>query len=264
MIMIGLGAGRTGTASLANLIDSQANALCFHELNPCCAVFAGNGQFALNTISEFQRIVDNGPRNLLTVDMSRPISVKKYADLQQRDRIDLIGDIAYYYLSYVPELIALNADVRFVCIKRDKNETVASWLAKSKIHRWRSLWLADRFKSLLTRIPFHESYNFWQEHDGSRYAPNPVWDSTFPKFDGPTKKEAIEQYWDFYYAKAQRYAEQYQDFFRIFDIGALSHRDGQAAILRFLGIPDNEMVLKDAYHLHRLASNKPPSATDSA
>lgn len=254
MIMIGLGAGRTGTASMASLIDSQPNALCFHELNPACAQFEGNGQFAVNTVSEFSRIVDGGPHNRLTVDMSRPMSVKTYGELQQRARVDLIGDIAYYYLSYVPEIVALNLGVKFVCIKRDKTATVDSWMKKSEIHRWRSLWLADKIKSLLVRTPFHESYNFWQEHDGSTYAPNLVWDSTFPKFQAPNKRAAIEKYWDFYYEQAERHAAHYPEHFRIFPISALSNREGQADILRFVGMKDEDMVLKDAYHKHKLAT----------
>jgi hypothetical protein len=34
MIVIGLGTGRSGTASLANLVNSQKDALSFHEMNP--------------------------------------------------------------------------------------------------------------------------------------------------------------------------------------------------------------------------------------
>ena len=50
MIVIGLGCGRSGTASLANLIDSQDRAICFHELNPTCAAFEGNPRSVLNTV----------------------------------------------------------------------------------------------------------------------------------------------------------------------------------------------------------------------
>lgn len=251
MIVIGLGSGRTGTASLSRLINSQSGAVCFHELNPTGVVFAGNPQPILNTINEFQAILSGGAKHLLALDYSRRISVKIYEQLQTTDKIRMLGDIAYYYLSYVEDILAINKSVRFVCIKRDKQETVDSWMEKSRIHRWRSLWLADRLKSWLTRTPFHQSKNFWQLHDGTQYQLDPVWDKTFPKFEAATKRESIEQYWDYYYAEAARLAEQHPEHFRLFDIGEMSSPEGQRRILGFIGIAEAEMVLRDRFHEHR-------------
>lgn len=251
MIVIGLGSGRTGTASMSHLFNSQQNALCFHELNPTGAVWEGNPQPILNTIHEFQRILDGGPKNLLALDYSREASSSRYEELKQMDRVSLIGDIAYYYLKYVEDILTVNQNVRFVCIKRDKRQTVDSWLSKSAIHRWRSLWWADRLKSLITRTPFQDSKNFWQVHDGSTYQLDPVWDKTFPKFDATTKREAIERYWDYYYAEAEVLENRHPAHFRIFDISKLSHPDGQREILGFVGLPEKDMVLKDAFHLHK-------------
>lgn len=236
---------------MSHLFNSQKHALCFHELNPTGAVFSGNPQAILNTINEFQRILDGGAKHLLSLDYSREASVKRYEDLKQMSQVDLIGDIAYYYLKYVDDILAINSNVRFVCIKRDKTQTVDSWISKSAIHRWRSLWLADRLKSLITRAPFHRSKNFWQMHDGSEYQLDPVWDKTFPKFEADTKRGAIEQYWEYYYAEAEVLEKKHPSYFRIFDISKLSSMDGQREILGFVGLPENDMTLQAEFHMHK-------------
>lgn len=249
-IVIGLGSGRSGTASLTSLIDRQPGGICFHEMNPSCAVFAGNPQPHMNALSEFRAILRGGDRARLTVDYSRPASVASYQRLQEMPRVSLIGDIAYYYLNYVSQMLAVDPDCVFVCIRRDREQTVASWIKKSAIDRWPSLWLADRIKSLLTRTPFHTSYNFWQEHDGRLWRHHPVWDSTFPKFEAASKEDAIRMYWDYYYLEADRLQGLYPENFRVFDVSDLSNPSGQENILAFIGIPPEAMVTGDKVHLH--------------
>jgi hypothetical protein len=251
MIVLGLGSGRTGTASLSHLIGSQKGSICFHELNPTGVVFEGNPQPVLNTISEFQAILNGGDKRLLSLDYSRPASVKKYEELKQMPEVHIMGDIAYYYLRYVDDILAINQQVRFVCIKRDRGQTIASWMKKSTITRWTSLRIADRLKSIITRTPYHESKNFWQQHDGTVWQPDPVWDKTFPDFEAASKEEAIGKYWDYYYAEAERLEEKHPAFFRIFPIEMMSNREGQTEILRFIGINEEEMVLRDEFHMHK-------------
>ena len=250
-IVVGLGSGRSGTASLSALIDRQVGGLCFHEMNPSGAVFSGNSQAQLNNIREFQQILDGGSSGQLSIDYSRPSSVLRYHELQSMDDIKLLGDIAYYYLHYVKEILALYPNCKFVCLKRDKEQTVRSWQRKSSVKRWRSLWVADRLKAFITRTPFLTEYNYWQEHDGSIWMKDPVWDSCFPKFDASSKEEAIRQYWDYYYQEAQRLQHEYGNSFRQFDIEALSSRAGQESILDFIGLLPQEMVASDEVHLHK-------------
>lgn len=251
MIVLGLGSGRTGTASLSQLINSQPDTICFHELNPTGAVHVGNPQPILNTINEFSSILSGGDKHLLAIDYSRQASVDTYTELQQRKQITTLGDIAYYYLRYVEEIISTTQNVRFVCIKRDRSQTISSWQKKSTINRWLSLRIADRMKSLITRTPYHESKNFWQEHDGQTWQLDPVWDKTFPNFEAESKEEAIGKYWDYYYEEAARLENKYSEYFKIFDISEMSHRDGQKNILNFIGIPDEAMVLQDEFHAHK-------------
>lgn len=250
-IVVGLGSGRSGTASLSALIDKQVGGLCFHEMNPSGAVFTGNSQAQLNNIREFQQILTGGSPRQLSIDYSRPASVARYEQLQAMNEIQLLGDIAYYYLHYVEEILSQNPNCKFVCIKRDREQTVASWQKKSSLKRWRSLWIADRLKAWITRTPFLTEYNYWQEHDGTVWMKDPVWDSCFPKFEAPSKEQAIRMYWDYYYQEAQRLEDNFPDNFRQFDIKALSSREGQESILNFIGLTPQQMVASDSVHLHK-------------
>jgi hypothetical protein len=252
-VVVGLGTGRSGTASLTSLLDQQFGGICFHEMNPSCAVFSGNPQPQVNAIQEFQKLLHGGDRARLSIDYSRPSSVEAYDKLQGMSQVNLIGDIAYYYLNYVDDLLQVAPECIFICIRRDRGQTVSSWLKMSSIRRWRSLWLADKLKSLLTRTPFYTEYNYWQEHDGSRWKKDPVWDSCFPKFEAKSKEEAIGMYWDYYYLEADRLQRKHPDCFRIFDVQDLGNPEGQKRILSFIGLSEDTMVCSEELHLHRLS-----------
>lgn len=250
-IVIGLGSGRSGTASLASLIDRQQGGLCFHEMNPSGAVFTGNPQAQINTVTELRAILSGGERARLSIDYSRPASVATYAKLQTMQQPMLLGDIGFYYLTYVEDILALQPECKFVCIRRDKEQTIQSWLQKSKVKRWHSLWLADRLKAFVTRAAFQTEYNYWQEHDGSVWMPDPVWDSCFPKFEAASKQEAIGKYWDYYYKEATRLANAHPGSFQVFDISDLSCVEGHRSILSFIGLSPDRMVCGGEVHLHK-------------
>lgn len=254
MIVIGLGAGRTGTASLAKLVNAQTDALCFHEMNPSCVRFEGTPRPILNTIEEFERILDGGPSSELTVDLGRGVAAKAYDALSQMGRVRLIGDIAFYYLTYAERIAERSDRVRFLCLKRDREATIESWMRKSELERWPSKRIADRLASAITRAPYHESRNFWMEHDGSRWALDPVWDKCFPKFRGPEKRDAIAQYYDYYYEEAARIAPRIGSAFRIIETEKLNDPALQPEILSWLGVSPEDQVEVDA-HIHQSRAN---------
>jgi hypothetical protein len=220
-------------------------------MNPSCAVFSGNPQPHLNAVCEFRNLLAGGDKARLAIDYSRPSSVNTYARLQSMGEVKLIGDIAYYYLNYIEDLFERFPECVAVCMKRDRESTVSSWMKKSAIKRWPSLWLADRVKSWLTRTPFYTEYNHWQAHDGSQWQKDPVWDSCFPKFEASSKKEAIGMYWDYYYLEADRLQRKYPDRFRVFEVRDLSDPEGQQRILSLLGIPQDRMIFGEDVHLHQ-------------
>jgi hypothetical protein len=204
----------------------------------------------INSINEFQAILDGGDPRMLTIDMSRHTSVKTLEALCCIPKVRLIGDVAFYYLMYVEAIALHSSNVRFVCLKRDREQTVASWMRKSSVPMLRSKRIAARLSSLITREPFLESRNFWMEHDGTRWMKDDVWDKCFPKFEGPSKVDAIRQYWDYYYDEAERLQSKLGDIFRVYPVEALSDRVQQAELLRFCGLPQDELVLGQV-HLHK-------------
>jgi hypothetical protein len=254
MIVIGLGTGRSGTASLARLLNAQTDSLCFHEMNPSAVRFSGTPRPFINTIEEFQAILDGGDPSMLTVDLSRAVAARAYDELCRMRRVRLIGDIAFYYLTYVERLARHNPNVRFVCLRRDREKTIRSWMRKSAIERWRSKRLADRVSSLITRAPFHESRNFWMEHDGTSWQKDPVWDKCFPKFRAASKREAIAMYWDYYYEQAEALAPRLRGVFRIVETESLGDPEFQSDLLEFCGVPREQQVHIDA-HIHRSAED---------
>lgn len=250
MIVIGLGTGRSGTASLAKLLNAQLDALCFHEMNPSSIRFNGTPRPFLNAVDEYQTILNGGDPSMLTVDLSRSVVARAYDELCKMNRVRLIGDIAFYYLTYVEMIAARNPNVRFLCLRRDIDATVASWMNKSSIPRWRSKYLADRIGAFITRSPFHESRNFWMVHNGVNWEPDPVWDKCFPKFEAKTKPEAIRKYCEYYYDEANKIAPNLKGIFRFVDAEYMNDPDYQKGILEFVGVPSDEYVFTDA-HIHK-------------
>lgn len=253
MIVIGLGTGRSGTASLARLLSAQKDALCFHEMNPSAVRFFGTPRPFINAIDEFQAILDGGDRSMLTVDLSRKVAARAYDALCQMSRVRLIGDIAFYYLSYVEAIAHHNQNVCFLCLRRNREETIRSWMVKSMIERWPSKRFADRLSSVITREHYHESHNFWMEHDGTAWETDPVWDKCFPKFEARSKRDAIAMYWDYYYERAEQLRSSHRSVFHIVDTERLSDATFQDELLGYCGVPEEDRVLLDV-HIHRSAA----------
>jgi hypothetical protein len=251
MIVIGLGTGRCGTTSLAHLLGHQPNSVVFHEMSPSVMRFAGTPAPVINTVREFEAILDGGNTSLLTADLSRQSTDETYSKLCSMQQVSTLGDIAFYYLNYVETIIASSKQVRFVCLKRDRDSTINSWLKKARIRRWRSKWFADKLASFILRTPFLKSKNFWMEHDGTCWLSDPVWDKCFPKFEAPSMLEALALYYDSYYEKAELYAKEYADIFRIYSLEDLNSDEGKNSIMDFCGFAPESRNLEDVW-THRI------------
>ncbi len=178
MIVFGLGTGRSGSYSLASFLDAQIGGDVGHESLWCPWEY---DEFSANA-------------TLIGA---------------QYKKGELVGDVACYLLPYVEKLVELDTEVKFICIKRDKKETVDSWLKHSgKINHW------TKQSDDINGLTF-----------------------VFPKYDLP-KKEALEKYWDDYYAWSGYLEERFPDNIRVFGIEALNDQEGQDSILGFLGIQD--------------------------
>ncbi len=101
--IFGLGTGRCGSMSLANLLSFQKDCLISHELGgrPMLS-WDGNGD-----LSKFLKTINS-----------------------RRDRV--IGDVSFYLLPYANKLLGNLTDVKFIILKRDKKATIDSYLKKSE------------------------------------------------------------------------------------------------------------------------------------
>lgn len=178
--MIGLGTGRCGTASLARLLGSAAECHATHEMD---------------------RIMTH-----MSWDFT-PFGIERALDLLESREAAVACDIAFYYLPCVEYIAAARPDATFVCMRRGREETVESYMAKTP------------------------GRDHWR-HGGGR--PDP-WDRMYPKFDLGSKREAIGAYWDMYYERTAS-LESSGVRIRTFDVADLNDEDGARSIMEFAGL----------------------------
>lgn len=121
------------------------------------------------------------------------------------------GDVAFYYLPYVEYVFRRIPDIRMICLKRNKQDTVASY-------KWR-----------LDTMGKHHFIN--DDHD--------PWDKCYPTTGIRNKIEALEDFWDMYYERAHRLEKKY-DNFRVYDMEDINDIGGQRDILHFAGVPPEQ------------------------
>ncbi|MBW3600963.1 MAG: hypothetical protein KY475_27320, partial [Planctomycetes bacterium] len=99
-LVLGLGTGRCGTHALAQLLDRQGDARVTHEEPPLLPWRRREGQAAITArLARWRR--------------------------ERRER--LIGDVASFYLPYVEEALEAEPELRVVCLRRPREEVVASF-----------------------------------------------------------------------------------------------------------------------------------------
>jgi len=189
-LIIGLGSGRTASMSLAYLFNEQPYCVGTHE--------------------SFHMPWD--------VDLEQLDRGMEFLDQQPAP---LIVDVGCYWLNYVPLIKRRSPETKFICIYRDKEEIVASFLRKT--------WGYNTFSRQGSPHIGQEN----ERHNKRIY----IW---FPHYDAP-KKEAVRKYVDTYYALADTMVD---DSFRMFHIYDLNTIDGIKSILDFAGIPEEQQVIK--------------------
>lgn len=185
-LIIGLGTGRCGTVSFCDLLKLQnIDATHEHKLLPW----------------EFNK-------DCIDVLLSSIINRNK----------DIVSDIAFYYLPYVPYILSKYPNTKFVCLKRDKKQTVNSYMVKTY------------------------NRNHWSLSHNNRI--DHIWGITYPKYDQPNKRLAIIQYWTEYYNTAEHYSKMYEDNFKIFNmVDVLNNEQYQSDMFTFIGINEFKMFL---------------------
>lgn len=175
-ILVGLGSGRCGTRSLAALFAAQEDVDAQHERKP---------------------VVPWAEDNLASFHLSRA--------QESVDRFFM--DVAFYYLPHVRYLASLFQDIKFICLKRDKQATVESFCRKQS-----------------TCVQWFTT----EEH----------WGACFPNYRRDKLPNLVSRYWDDYYSEAEKLQSKS---FQIFPTEALNTAEGRGEILTFAGIENPQV-----------------------
>jgi hypothetical protein len=99
-IILGIGTGRCGTASLAKVLNQQTEAVCSFDEPPLLPWKPVDGQRVIR---------------------------ERFARFRLHGKKRLLGDCASFYLPYIEDAIAAEPDIRIVCLKRPREEVVAGF-----------------------------------------------------------------------------------------------------------------------------------------
>lgn len=124
------------------------------------------------------------------------------------------GDVAYFYLPYLEKLIGVLPGLKIVCLERDRQAVIDSFM-------WKTRW-----------------QNRWNDHDGTEWAKDAVWDQTFPNYDIMDKQGAIGAYWDDYRIRIRRIANKFPLNVLLVKMEELNTFKGQQSIFDFLDMPE--------------------------
>ena len=204
--ILGIGSGRCGTLSLKHVFAAQAETDATHEDPPLLPWRRENG---------------------------RPLMEQRFVRWRRRRKEAVVADVASFYLPYLEEAIALEPEIRIVCLKRPREEVVESF----------GKWLA-RVNPL--------SLNHWVERPQPGWHHDPVWTRIFPQYDIDDREQAIRRYWDEYHARVDELVARYPDHVRVFGTHeALNTEEGQRELLEFAGFSPEQHVLAVGAHHNR-------------
>jgi hypothetical protein len=186
-LLIGLGHPRTGTTSLHALLDMQQFCTITHESFiklpwvPCDQYFG------------FTRV-----------------HVSRYPGA-------IVGEVAFYFVNYVLKW-AKDPVIKFVCMKRSKEPTMAS--------------LQRMFDTFNTNHLIDVTSKHWNPDWTLTSQESLLYRPTFPKYD-LCPEDALSQYYDDYYSTVALYEKQLPStHFRVFDMEkTFNTREGQEELL---------------------------------
>lgn len=185
-LIIGLGTGRCGTHSLAKLLQAQPGGYAVHELRP---------------------ILPWVPcRRFDPVDRLRKI--RKACSPRGKE---ISGDVALFYLNYLPLLIEACPELRVIALKRLKEATVESYIRKLK---------SDG----------HQPHNHFSSVPNGH-----LWYNSYPKYDLPLA-ESLRKFYDEYYELLERHVRRFPRHIRLWPMSALNAGEGVREILAFAGV----------------------------
>ena len=242
-VVIGLGSGRCGTRSLAELLGAQRDCRAEHEMLVGGSMLSWE---ARQLAGKQHRIPDSA------ADWRLQRVLQQY-DVFDRWGTGTAAAVSSSALAYAHEYLTLDAErssteesrkpsLRIVVLRRPADQVVRSFLRKT------------------------EGRNHWQHVDewgpgiGPRWARDRTWDATFPNMQAPpatsepgaatgvwSKADAIRAYWELYYAVAEGLARRHPSRLRVFDMASvLGEEHAQREMLEWCGFSAAELVIDTA------------------
>ena len=147
-----------------------------------------------------------------------------------------VGDVATFYLPHLEDAIAVEPDLRAVCLLRPREEVVSAYIRH-----------LDQ--------PGRPRLNHWSRQPETGWTHDLVWTPTFPKYDVPDRDEALARYCDEYETRARALASRFPANLRVFDTADLASPEPVRELLDFIGIPRDEQ---------NVVTVRPPSAQPGA
>jgi len=143
-----------------------------------------------------------------------------------------VGDVGCSWLNQAPILIANMKYIKFVCLKRNKEDTIQSF----KNRAYSKNFLVD---------PKSKHYDeSIQKRFELRLNEGNI---AFPRYD-LLKADALDKYYDDYYERAENFQGIYPTNFKIFPIEDLNTEDGQRDILLFCGFEDHVYTTENRWN----------------
>ncbi len=196
------GTGRCGTTSASRFFSSQPDSWFSHELENDVVIQENSQQNLPVWGKDWDKVRD-----------------ALYRLIEQTGTISFVGDVAMWYLPYIPQIIQEFPQVKILCLKRNRKQVVQSYMRKT--------FGSDYWRSV------HEK----------------GWGVVFPKyFDTKTKEDSIGKYWDDFYAQAELYQDQYPHSFKIIPTDTLNHKAGMEYMLNYFGYPEKYRVTSAVFH----------------
>ncbi len=216
-IVLGMGTGHCGLDLLADILARQSGSRVTFEQQP---------------------LLPWTPRS------DRPGLVERFQRWRAAEGTDLIGDVAWSYLLYAEKAIAIEPDVRLVCLECPKDEVVAGF--REEVVAGRPL-----------------PVNHWAKIPASGWTHDPILTPTFPHYDTSELLEGISLYCKKYHNRAIDLSCQFPDHFRIFNTSELTTAAGVRSLLDFVGLPRTSQVMAvgvpmDEEPSHQLAVEPSP------
>lgn len=203
MKIIGLGTGRCGSMSLARLLNEQIGCSCTHEMT-----------------------FDHTKYIARPLDINNKEMTNNYLNSLEARTLPIKADVSLWWLNSVEDIIEkFGKDVKFICLKRDKEQVQKS------------------YESKFNNNGTPPGINPLQDHNGEVYRKD-LWDCSYPKFEASNRLEAIGKYWDDYYKRSEEFSDKYPDQFKIINLEDLNVPFKVHNILKFCGFKDTKIVIK--------------------